>query len=190
MTEPFIVLSPYSNRVFVNEWSCQKHPEIARDAKMKCTICNSEMESRSREIPNAKNYPYFGELVALLNFTGEHVIQIGVVGENRIPGVEDFFLNLPFVEIEKLLLRAKLWISVDNFLPHLAHAVKGTKGIVIWGTSDPQLVGYPEFTNILKDRKYIRPDHWKKWNLRTFNPEAFVAPEVVANAVVQLNREL
>jgi len=192
MAEPYLIISPYSQRVFVTEWVCLKHPEIVRDAKMKCSVCGSDMESRQREIQNAKNYPIdsWNELIALLKFTGETIIQIGVAGEQRISGVDDFFVNLPFSEIEKLLLKAKFFISVDNFIPHFCHSIGVKNGIVIFSQSNPELVGYKEYVNILKDKSFIRPDHWKKWNMRAFNPDAFVSPEVVANAVVMLNREL
>jgi hypothetical protein len=34
---------------------------------------------------------------------------------------------------------------------------------VIWGISDPDIFGYDYNTNILKDRKYLRPDPFGTW---------------------------
>jgi ADP-heptose:LPS heptosyltransferase len=126
--------------------------------------------------------------VTLLRISGEHLIQIGLHGEKKLEGVDDFFVNLKFKEIDQLLLKAKLFISVDNCLPHLAHHIGIKKGIVIWGPSDPLIFGYPEFMNLLKDRKYLRNSQYQKWHLIPYNRDAFVGPEVVANAVIQLNR--
>jgi len=167
MGNDFILLSPYSNRIFTKD-------QTGKDV----------------EIRNAKNYPFFNELLTLLRISGEHVIQIGRTGERKLEGVDDFFLDISFQDIEKLLRKAKFFISVDNFLPHLANAIGIKKGIVIYGPSDPELFGYKHFCNLLKDRKYLRPDQFHKWHRCVYNQEAFVQPEIVANAVFQINGTL
>jgi len=165
--DKFIILSPYSNRLIVKD---QTGKEV--------------------EMQNAKNYPYFETVVQLLKLDGESVVQIGVTGERKIAGVDDFFLNIKFIEIEKLLHQAKFFIAVDNFLPHLANATGIQKGIVIFGPSDPLLFGYSQYENILKDRKYLRNDQWHKWVKCQFNADAFVEPEIVAQTAHKLSRSL
>jgi ADP-heptose:LPS heptosyltransferase len=128
---------------------------------------------------NPKNYPYWKELVKGLADDYD-IIQIGVEGEEQL--VEDFRVDLPISDIKNLLRCADTWISVDNFLPHLAHLLK-KPGIVLWGESDPNIFGYPENKNLLKSRRNLRPDQFGIWDGRTHRPEIFVDAEVVINAV-------
>jgi ADP-heptose:LPS heptosyltransferase len=128
---------------------------------------------------NPKNYPFWPQVIAELKEDYD-IIQIGVNGEQKL--VNDFRTNLPMREIKKLILDTKTWISVDNFLPHLAHLLK-KPGIVLWGESDPKIFGYPENNNLLKSRSYLRPDQFGIWDGRKHRPEVFVDAEVVINAV-------
>jgi ADP-heptose:LPS heptosyltransferase len=190
MNKNFILISPYSKKLYVEEWICEEHKNQVHRRPVPCPSCGKKLTFSPREMLNAKQYPFWNEVITLLRITGETIIQIGLSGEAKLEGVDDFFTNLPFREIDKLLLECKMFMSVDNCLPHLAHYLGVKKGIVIWGPSDPDIFGYPEFCNLLKDRKYLRKDMFDKWEKCQFNKDAFVDPSVVANAVVQLNREL
>jgi hypothetical protein len=59
----------------------------------------------------------------------------------------------------------------------------GKPGIVLWSVSDPEIFGYPENLNLLKDRKYLRKDQFAVWEAVTLDPETFVGPEEVYRAL-------
>lgn len=133
---------------------------------------------------NPKNYPinYWEELIIELKKYNE-VVQIGVNGER--PLVSKFYFNLPLKEISALINISDFWISVDNFLPHLANKL-GKKGAVLWSQSDPLIFGYPRNINILKDRSYLRKDQFNIWEQCKYNIEAFTIPLLV---IVELKAE-
>jgi ADP-heptose:LPS heptosyltransferase len=122
---------------------------------------------------NAKNYPYWKELIALID---EPIVQLGVEGEEQL--VDDFRKNLPLVDLRKLVQECRIWISCDSFLQHLGWD-EGKKGIVLWGPSDPNIYGHPENINLLKDRKYLVQDQFLWWEAYEFDEERFVKPEEV-----------
>jgi hypothetical protein len=128
-------------------------------------------------MPHAKDYPFWSELLKMIK---EPVVQIGVTGEKRL--TKDFRKDLELPELEKLVMECRTWVSVDSFLPHLAKHL-GKTGIVLWSLSDPDIFGYPENVNLLKDRTYLRSDQFAIWEAVTLNPEAFVGPEVVYAAL-------
>jgi ADP-heptose:LPS heptosyltransferase len=125
---------------------------------------------------NPKNYPYWPELIKLLEEAGHHIIQIGLFNEGAL--VKDFRQDLTFKEIEKLIKEVDMWISVDSFLPHLAHHV-GKRGIVIWGKSDYKIFGYEENINIYKDRKYFRINQFDVWEKELYDANVFVEPKEI-----------
>jgi ADP-heptose:LPS heptosyltransferase len=139
---------------------------------------------------NPKNYPYWSELIKLLQ-TKYTILQIGVQGEEKL--VSDFKQNLPLKTIKSLLTKCEFWISVDSFLPHLAHKV-GKPGYVLWSVSDPEIYGYPENINIMKDRKYLRSDQYLDYHRPCFVDdyvldyamikEAHTEPEKVFNIII------
>lgn len=125
---------------------------------------------------NPKNYNHWTELISLLK---EHQItQIGVSGEEQL--VPDFRVNLSARELRVLLETYDTFISVDSFLPHMAHYYE-KYGIVLFGQSDPELFGYKENINLLKSREYLRANPFSSWNEATFNPDAFITPELIVN---------
>jgi glycosyltransferase involved in cell wall biosynthesis len=128
---------------------------------------------------NAKNYPYWRELVALLK-PHYHVTQIGRMGEKELCSDVRFYYDIR--QIADLLRQADTFISVDSFLPHLAHKI-GKSGIVLFGQSDPNIFGYDENINLLKDRNYLRPNQFEIWDNCEYNREAFVEPEAVLRAL-------
>ena len=55
---------------------------------------------------NPKNYPYWKELVALID---EPIVQVGVLGEEQL--VPDFRKNLSLSELGSLIQECRTWIS-------------------------------------------------------------------------------
>lgn len=105
------------------------------------------------------------------------LVQIGIDGEPQL--VPDFRKGLALTAIKQLVRECKTWVSVDSFLPHLAHHEK-KPGIVIWARSDPRIFGYEENENIIKSYDYLRANQFGMWEEETYIPEAFPDPQTVA----------
>lgn len=131
---------------------------------------------------NPKNFPHWR---AVLTGLGGWIVQIGVEGEEAL--TTDFRRNLSLKAIKDLLQECDSWISVDNFLPHLAHHLP-KPGVVLWSVSDPLIFGYPENLNLLKDRRYLRKGQFDIWESTPWTPEAFLSPEDVLAALYQWGR--
>lgn len=129
---------------------------------------------------NPKNYPYWEGLVELLN-KNNRTIQIGMLGEKEIGASEEYF-NLSLKQIEKLIKQSDIWISVDNFLPHFCNHLN-KRGIVIFGRSDPEIFGYKQNINILKDRKYLREYQFDIWEKIDFSRDCFLKPKELLERV-------
>lgn len=130
-----------------------------------------------------KNYPYWEEVLSKIN---EHVIQVGVNGEQQL--VNDFRKNLPLYELALLVKDCKTWVSVDSFFQHFCWDI-GKPGVAIFGQSDPNIFGHPENINLLKDRKYLRDKQFWIWEQAEYNEDAFVGPDVVLDALRKLGVE-
>jgi ADP-heptose:LPS heptosyltransferase len=128
---------------------------------------------------NPKNYPYWKELIAIID---QPIIQVGVKGEQQL--VEDFRLNLSISELTQLVQECKTWISVDSFFQHLCWDLK-KPGIVIWSQSDPIIFGHKENINLLKDRSYLRKDQFHIWEQCEYNKDAFISPTQVLKHLTQ-----
>lgn len=136
-----------------------------------------EKEEKLKE--NAKNYPYWAELVSMMRAEGHTVTQIGRRGD-RAFGANKFLEDRSFDKIAELVDHHDFFISVDSFLPHLVHQKKiGTPGFVIFSVSDPKLFGYPENFNHLKADKFLRDEQWGVWKGVEFNEAAFDKPEKI-----------
>lgn len=122
---------------------------------------------------NPKNYPYWKELIALID---EPIIQIGVEGEEQL--VDDFRKNLSLVELRQLVKDCRTWVGVDSFFQHLTWS-EGKPGIVLWSVSDPLIFGHAENINLLKDRKYLSTNQFLWWDFTEYNEQAFTSPEEV-----------
>lgn len=133
---------------------------------------------------NPKNYPYWEEVIFNLKNKYEIVQLSQLDTEKKL--VENCYINLPLQEIIQLLQKCKLWISVDNFLPHLAHLIN-KPGIVIWGKSDPRIFGYPENVNLLKNRDFLRKNQFDVWEAEEFDPSVFVPSLTVLDTVNNYN---
>lgn len=122
---------------------------------------------------NPKNYPYWKEIIALVE---EPMVQVGVDGEEQL--VEDFRKNLSLDELAKLVNECRTWISVDSFFQHFCWDL-GKSGIVLWGQSDPKIFGHPENINILKDRSYLRYNQFWMWEQCPYREDCWVDPETI-----------
>lgn len=138
---------------------------------------------------NPKNYPHWKKVVSGLKNLGFYTIQLGLSGEYDIECHAKIF-NAPLCFLLDLARNTTTWASVDNFFPHLCQ--QGSRpGVVIWGQSDPKLFGYETNTNLLKDKKYLRPNdqqYWL-WTQTTYCEEAFVDAETVINAIFELAKK-
>ena len=133
---------------------------------------------------NPKNYPFWKDVVGLLKEKGIHIIQIGVLGEEQI-GAHEVKLNLKLKELETLLDKSDTFVSVDNFFNHFA-SYYGKKGVVIFSRSDPNIFGYSQNINLLKDRKHLRSNQFELWEQDSFNLDAFIDPISVVQAIESL----
>lgn len=135
---------------------------------------------------NPKNYPYWEQVIELLKqqIPDLQVIQIGVTGETVLRGVDGIKHNLGQKELFELIKDCDGWFSVDNFFQHFATYYNIRNGFVMFGQSDPNIFGYKVNTNILKDRKYLRPDQYGFWWDRPYTEEAFLSAEEVVKIVL------
>lgn len=133
---------------------------------------------------NAKNYPYWSELVKLMKDQGIYVIQIGVVGEKKIEGVDEVIFNKPLLELEQLVKECDTWISVDNFFQHFCYTLS-KPGIVLFGRSDPNIFGHKENINLLKDRANLRAQQFDIWEVVEYSKDVFVEPSVVMDSIIR-----
>ncbi len=127
-----------------------------------------------------KDYPYWKELIGLLK--SENLVQIGTDKEECL--VPDFRPGLSLRDVENLVKQCKYWISVDNFLQHMAHHF-GKPGVVLWGVSDPVLFGYNENLNLLKSRSYLRHSPFDVWDDVKYKPDAFLKPQIVMTHITR-----
>jgi ADP-heptose:LPS heptosyltransferase len=122
---------------------------------------------------NPKNYPFWNELIALID---EPIIQVGIEGETKL--VEDFRPNLLMPELRQLIKDCRIWIGVDSFFQHLAWS-EGKPGIVLWSVSDPLIFGHPENKNLLKSRDNLAKNQFLWWDFIEHDKQKFVLPEEV-----------
>lgn len=132
---------------------------------------------------NPKNYPYWQELVEQLYKNKYEIVQVGVEGEEQL--VPDFRKNLPLSELAELVNECDTWISVDSFFQHFCWDLK-KPGIVLWSQSNPEIFGHPENINLLKDKKYLRPNQFHIWEQCDYIKEAFVEPDQVVKHLYDL----
>jgi ADP-heptose:LPS heptosyltransferase len=145
---------------------------------------------RGKQGVNPKNYCYWPEVVKGLKEKDIYITQIGVQGEDKIEGVDEFLVNKGLDELGKLIKECDIWVSIDNFCHHLGWLL-GKPGIVIFGQSDPIIYGHETNENILKDRKYLRPDQFGLWESVEFNKECFVEPNIVIDKILnKLDRRI
>lgn len=133
---------------------------------------------------NPKNYPYWKELIAMIDAP---IVQVGVEGEEQL--VPDFRKGLPLHELRKLVRGCDAWISCDSFFQHLGWDEK-KRGIVLWSVSDPLIFGHPENVNLLKDRANLVENQFLWWDYTEHDPNKFVSPREAYEALKSLLSEV
>lgn len=135
---------------------------------------------------NPKNYPYWQEVIDGIKEKHDcTIIQIGGKDEEKLKNIDVYEFGAPLKKIEAMIKSCDFFLSVDNFLPHLAHHKK-KKGIVVWGYSDPKIFGYSENINILKSRDHLRKWQFQTWNEIDFNDSIFPPSDVILNEIGNL----
>jgi ADP-heptose:LPS heptosyltransferase/glycosyltransferase involved in cell wall biosynthesis/SAM-dependent methyltransferase len=84
------------------------------------------------------------------------VFQLGAAGEPPIAGARHDFLGTPLSTAVALVANATLHVGVDSFANHLTHyrwhgdsgAPSRTRGVIVWGSTQPSAAGYPHNVNI------------------------------------------
>lgn len=135
---------------------------------------------------SAKHYPSWPELVSMLKVNGHEIIQIGVQGEERIEGVDQFVVGWPFDKIKTLMESCDTFVSVDSWFPHFAHYHRLKPGVVLWGKSNPRVWGYAENENLIVGEDKFRQFQYMDWESEPHDPSVFVPPRQVAWAVERL----
>ena len=126
---------------------------------------------------NPKNYPYWKELIRLID---EPIVQVGIEGEEQL--VPDFRKNLSLKELETLVNECRTWISCDSFFQHFCWD-KQKYGIVLWSVSDPLIFGHPENINLLKNRNNLVQNQFLWWEHTEHDADKFVSPEIVIESL-------
>jgi hypothetical protein len=129
---------------------------------------------------NPKNYAHWGKVIPVLK-EKYHLIQIGIEGEEDL-GCHEFRKSASFSDIRLLISKSDGWLCVETFLMHMGHLL-GKRGVVIWHVCRPDLYGYTENINLVKDKKYFRPNQFDLFEDTPYNEEAHVAPKKVIEAV-------
>lgn len=130
----------------------------------------------------AKNYPFWPELVELLNNKYD-VIQIGRTPEEKIPNCSEYLFDKPLKDIKNLLFEVRDWISVDNFFHHFARFYK-INGTVIFAKSDPAIFGHKHNNNLLKSKSFLRKDQFLYWNDEPLDKNSFLSAQEVYKSVI------
>ena len=152
--------------------------------KFKIIISPYSRQLRSLGKENPKNYPFWNDVVSGLKLNGVYIYQIGVQGEKKIEGVDEFLVNKSLKDLEVLVKECDTWISVDNFFQHLCYLID-KPGIVLFGPSDPLIFGHKENINLLKDRKFLRKFQFASWEDISKNDDVFVFPDEVINTILR-----
>jgi ADP-heptose:LPS heptosyltransferase len=140
---------------------------------------------------NAKNptKEWWLELIKLLKEKGYSVTQCGQGKEEKLEGADEHIWDLDVWLLGEKIKECVGWVSVDNFFHHWALLQFQRPGVVIWSQSDPEIFGHAKNINLLKDKKYLRAKQFELWEAAEHNPESFVSPEVVVEAVEKLVSE-
>ena len=142
--------------------------------------------SHVKMIDSAKAYPFWQQLVGILQYQGHELYQFMSPNGTDTDMECNYKLIGTVDEIVKILPTLDLFISVDTFLPHLVVAKKiPIKGIVIWSLSDPKLFGYEQFINVSK-KEYFRKDQYNVWIGVKRVKEAFPTAIEVAGYVSEI----
>lgn len=129
---------------------------------------------------NPKNYPFWPELVSLIE---DPLEQVGVTGETQL--VPKMHTDLDLSSLAELIKGCTTWISVDSFFQHYCwHLNK--PGIVLWGQSDPAIFGHSSNLNLLKNASYLRQHQFFLWEQAEYRTDCWVEPPAVVAALNHL----
>lgn len=133
---------------------------------------------------NAKNYPFWNELIKAIKLTYPKmkVIQTGLGMEPALDGIDEKRSDLTLQQLRELLLGSKTFISSDTYLQHLG-AKYNKRGIVLWGQNNPKCFGHKLHENLYVNSQYFRKDIWSIWQGVSRINESFVRPGVVLAAL-------
>lgn len=147
---------------------------------------------------NPKNFPYWDELIGRIKEYSEsihdnpcEIIQLRAYAENVFNSVRPYTGSFEEI-LEKVFVSRNykhLVISVDNAIPHFVHYNTNrlcVKTVVVFSQSDPEIFGYKENLNILKDRKYLRSNQFGTWEEAEYIQEAFPSAEDIFNQIKHL----
>ena len=129
---------------------------------------------------NSKNYPFWCELITLVDHPIE---QVGVRGETQL--VDTMHVDLNLDRLARLIQDSITWISVDSFFQHYCWHLNKT-GIVLWGQSDPNIFGHSSNVNLLKNSSYLRQHQFFLWEQAEYRTDCWVEPQEVAAALNHL----
>ena len=128
---------------------------------------------------NPKNYPYWSELVSLMQQKENwKLIQVRTREEESFPNMHslvDMKLNVIAHRVKEEM---DFFVSIDSFLPHMAHYYNKV-GFVLFGQSDPEIFGYPENLNILKDRSSLRERQFWNWEQTPYRDDIWPTAQEV-----------
>jgi hypothetical protein len=133
---------------------------------------------------NAKNYPYWNELVKAIKLTYPKlkIIQTGLGMEPALDGIDEKRADLTLKQLRELTLGAKTFITIDTYLQHVG-AKYGKRGIVLWGQNNPKYFGHKLHENLYVNSQYFRKETWGVWQGYPRVNESFVRPGVVLAAL-------
>ncbi len=126
-----------------------------------------------------KDYPFAKELADLI-IAKHKLIQVGGEGDEQL--ADDFRKNPSFDEVSQLISTSDTGICVDSYLQHHFWLLE-KPAIVLWGISDPKIFGHQLHKNLLRDRSFLRHNQFDLYYANEHNPEAFVKPEEVLEAL-------
>lgn len=157
-----LLISPYSNKIHVTGDTLNGHP---------------------KHYP-IKNWKILIDIIRK-NFPELEIVQVGVYGEEQLPGVDRFISNASMHDLKYLLDNCKAWVSIDNFFPHFAHYY-GKQGVAIFIYSNPLLFGYKENINVFKNELFFKPNQFTPWYDCPIHPNPWISPNKVFNALKPL----
>jgi ADP-heptose:LPS heptosyltransferase len=153
---------------------------------MKKVIISPYSRSLRSGLNNPKNYPWWSDVVKMLQENNYYIIQIGDSKQYEPSiGADEIKFDIPLPELENLVKECDCWISIDNFFPHFC-SFSSKKGVVIFGKSDPNIFGYSQNINLLKGREHLKLNQFNTWEEETFDENDFISPEIVVEAVENL----
>lgn len=147
---------------------------------MKIAIFPFAKTLRVSDKKHPKNYPWWPELITILQGQGHEIIQVGVEDEPQL--VNNFQKGLSFDQLEQLIKSCDTWIGVDSFGQHFCWDI-GVRGVAIFGQSDPNIFGHVENINLLKSRSYLRDKQFWLWDQADYREDCFPSPEEIAHVI-------